>query len=77
MKSLLDCLAPEEESTDRYTIGNEEVVRITKKRSYITYPKIPMIFWNPSLERLRVIRSALKLLIMLMIDSVLIFVLRS
>lgn len=75
MKSLLDCLAPEEESTDRYTIGNEEVVRITKKRSYITYPKIPMIYVISSLELLRVIRSVLKLLSLLMIDSVLIFVL--
>lgn len=39
MRALLDCLTPEEEETESFTLGHQEVTRITKKRPFITFQK--------------------------------------
>ena len=37
MKALLDCLVPEEEKSESFTVGYREVTMITKTRRLITF----------------------------------------
>lgn len=37
MKTLLDCLVPEEEKSEFFTLGHQEVTTITKTRRFITF----------------------------------------
>ena len=38
LKELKDCLSPESEMVETYEAGGYEYTRVTRSRSYITYP---------------------------------------
>ena len=38
MEELKDCLSPESEMVETYEAGGYEYTRVTRSRSYITYP---------------------------------------